>query len=115
MRSSNESEGFRLLNKLKTKSGSAPIPLRITFAGILIPVNFSGIGSISAFDDVRLKISGDGFEIGFDLRDAAFGNTATAEGLRAIGVDPVLCGEGTEIDLEWGKISLATIPDGKAN
>jgi len=107
MRSSQDNSGFKLLNKWKTKleSTNKPTSVRLSFAGV---VSFTGVGVIVFFDKTELRVSGVGFDLTLDLNDAAFENTVSEEYLRSVGADPTLCGEGTEIVAEWGKVHLTT-------
>lgn len=107
MRSSQDSPGFTLLSKWKTKleSTNKPTSVRLSFAGV---VTFTGIGVIVFFDESELCVSGVGFDLSLDLEDAAFENSVSEESLRSRGADPALCGEGTDIVSEWGTVNLTT-------
>lgn len=74
----------------------------------MIPVIFSGVGVIAFFDEKELRVSGAGFDLSLDLAAALFENTVTEEGLRREGANPALCGEGTDIVMDWGKVNLTT-------
>jgi len=98
MRSSQDNEGFKLLNKWNT---SAP-PIRVSFNGIGNKLSLSATGVVAAFDGEGMRFAGAGFELILDLSDAAFGNVGTEEVFRAMGLDAPRYPESAEILLGSG-------------
>jgi hypothetical protein len=98
MRSSEDSEGFKLLNKWNTSGAE----IGISFAGIGEKLSISGTGVIVAFDKEALRFTGAGFELFLELSGAAFDKVGTEEIFKRSGLDPSLYSESAEIWLESG-------------
>jgi hypothetical protein len=110
MRSSVDSEGFTLLKSWKTH----PPEIRGSFEGIGKKLMFTGLGTLTDFDETALRFTGASFELILDLRDAAFDNVATKKSLEAMGLDASKYPESAEIMLGTGdRVSFSSSSNGR--
>jgi hypothetical protein len=98
MRSSEDIEGFKLLNKWKNSGAE----IQMSFTGIGAKLSISGTGVIVGSDSEVLRFSGAGFELVLDLSDVAFEHVGTEEIFRLAGLDPSQYPESVEIWLGSG-------------
>src|SRR5258708_2083782 len=84
MRSSEDKEGFKLLNKWNASGAE----IRASFVTIGGKLNFSATGVIIGFDGDALRFTGAGFELFLDLSDAAFEHVGTVDSFKLAGLDP---------------------------
>ncbi len=109
MRSPSDHEGFRLLNKWKTK----PALISISFSGILNSLSLSATGFISDFDSEVLRFKGTDFDMSFNLKDAIFSSVWSEQVFEDNDLEHSKYGfiETAEISLDSGeKISLKSLP-----
>jgi hypothetical protein len=109
MRSSEDKEGLRLLNKWNTSGAE----IRASFATIGGNLSFSARGVVVIVGESGLRFTGAGFEMFVDLSGAAFERVGTVEIFKIAGLDPDRYTESAEVSLGTGDKVIFLGPPGR--